>query len=82
MLQTVVAGAAGTMYRLHERGINQRLAARVRALLVMREDTRFRGERGLGSSLLSTSSGPGAGVGTTVCGFGAVIEAEFAESAR
>jgi hypothetical protein len=82
VLEAIRSVAFVAVHARHERRIDQRLAIRIRALLLVGEDIGFRGEGGV--ALRSAVGGcallrPFAGFGAFVGRFGAVVQAEFAE---
>jgi hypothetical protein len=81
MFEAVRAVAFVAVHARDKRSVDQRLAIRIRALLLVGEDVWFCGQRGI--ALRSAVCGrallrPFAGFGAFVGGFGAVVEAEFA----
>ena len=69
------------MHAGDEGSVDQGLARRVRALLLVGQDVWFRRERDVGFGALvcgGAVAGPFAGFGAFVGGFGAVVEAELA----
>ena len=81
VFEAVRSVALIAVHSRHERSVNQRLAVRVRALLLVGEDVGFGGERGgaLGAAVGGCAFlSPFAGFGAFVGCFGTVVETEFA----